>query len=83
MLFVRAIRFFLGQKVQKTFLVSLCCPSSDCSKDSDGVPSLVPHIFVEGENTKKCKEDSGSTKKVPEKCFKRGKGNMEGINNFC
>jgi len=47
------------------FKGSLCCPSSDCSKDPNGVPPLVPHIFVEGENAKEGKKDPGSAKKMP------------------
>ena len=50
-----------------------CCLSLECSKDPDGVPPLVPHIFVKGENAKEGKKDSGSAKKVPEKCLKRPK----------
>jgi len=46
-------------------ILRCCSPSSECSKDSDGVPPLVPHIFVKGENAKEGKKDSSGTKKVP------------------
>jgi len=49
----------------RIFKSPLCCPSAKASKDPNGIPPLVSHVFVEGENAKECKKDSGSTKKMP------------------